>query len=73
MRLVDSVSIIVAKLLYDLLDLFKFFSCSEISNDTLKTVNFVSLVLNREGFQAYSRAPTFRLSYSLSFKARWML
>ena len=47
MRLMDGISIFVAKLLYDLLDAIKVFACSKISNDTFKTVEFVSTFRQR--------------------------
>ena len=37
MRLVDSISILVAELLYDLFDPVKVFACSKISDDSFKT------------------------------------
>jgi hypothetical protein len=50
MRLVDSISIFVAKLLYDLLDAVKVFACSKISNDAFQTVEFVSTLRRRRLF-----------------------
>ena len=38
MRLMNGISILVAELLYDLLDPVEFFSSSKITNNSLKTV-----------------------------------
>lgn len=46
MRLVNGIGILVAKLLYDLLNPIEFLCGSKISNDTFKTVDMVSIVLH---------------------------
>jgi hypothetical protein len=69
---VDGIGILIAKLLNYLLDPVEFFSSSKISYHTLKTATTVSFT-QRSWTGAYSKAPTFRLSYNLSFKARWIL
>jgi hypothetical protein len=71
---VYSVGILIAQLLNDLLDPVKFLCSSEIPNNTLETARAsAALKLYASEIDAYSRAPTLRLSYNLSFKARWML
>lgn len=48
MRLVDGVSIVIAKLLYDLLNPVEVFACGKISNDAFKTMNAVSTVCRKK-------------------------
>lgn len=76
MRLVDGICKIVAQLLDDFLDAIKFFCAGKIPDDTFKAIQPISLEVEEvgeRGKDAYSSAPTFLLSYSLSLSARWIL
>jgi hypothetical protein len=76
MRLVDGVGIVVTQLLDDFFDPIEFLGCCKISNDPFQATDIVNMVRFLWSFvedvEAYSNAPTFRLSYSLSFRARWI-
>lgn len=78
MRLMDGICKVVAQLLNNFLDAVKFFGGGEIPDDTFEAIQVVSfeveeVEVGERGKDAYSSAPTFLLSYSLSFSARWML
>jgi hypothetical protein len=49
-RLVHSIGIVVAQLLYDLLDPVKFFSSSKITNNSLKTVRIPVSFIRLSGY-----------------------